>query len=187
MFSGSKEPFVLCPLYRLLSCAFLIFLREDCSLGYQCWPLIVGIWAQDENIALFFFHSCRSSGNTTGEVSGRQQLQMIALKQARWLCPPRHCSRWSLYSCWPVPCQRSANRRWGLGLVSLPSCTAGSTEHPQLLGSFQPQAAAVPRAQAASCQQEGRSLQTQLMPGSWKQHLLILLAFYFKDIVASAL
>lgn len=40
--------------------------------------------------------------------------------------PSRCRSRWSLYSCWPLPCQRSANRRWGLGLVSLPSCTEDS-------------------------------------------------------------
>lgn len=49
MFSWSGKPFVCCPLYMLFSCVFLIFLWEDCSLGYQCWPLIVGIWALRAN------------------------------------------------------------------------------------------------------------------------------------------
>ena len=143
MLSWSGEPFVCCPLYLLFSCVFLIFLWDDCSLGYQCWPHIVGIWAlrankQDENIALFFFSSCRSTGNTTGRVSGRQRLQVIPLHRAAWFCPaapfPSRCrSGRSLYFHGPLPCQRSTDGRWGLGLVSLPSCPGDSTRYLQLL------------------------------------------------------
>lgn len=199
MFSGSDEPFVLYPLYMLLSCVFLIFLWEDCSLGYQCWPLIVGIWAQDGNIALLFFHSCRSSGNTTGRVSGRQQLQMIPLTWVGWFCPAapflsRHCSRWSLVAAGHCPGREMLTGGEGWGLFLCPparesaQATFSCSSHRYFLlatAAAEPQEAQ--RAQAASCWQEGEPLQPQLMPASCKQRLLIFLAFYIKDIVAFAL
>lgn len=66
MFSWFGEPFVCCPLYMLFSCVFLIFLWEDCSLGYQRWPLIVGIWALRPNrmktLLCFSFLSAGAQG-----------------------------------------------------------------------------------------------------------------------------
>lgn len=119
MFSWSDEPFVCCPLHMLFSCVLLIFLWEDCSLGYQCWPLMVGIWAlRAKRMETLLCFSFIPAGNTTGRVSGRQQLQVIPLHRVTWFCPAapfpsQCCSRIPLYFCWPLPCLRSANRRWG--------------------------------------------------------------------------
>lgn len=205
MFLWFGEPFVCCPLYMLFNCVFLILLWEDCSLGYQRWPLIVGIWALRANrMKTLLCFSFLSAG-----AQGTQLDRLLVGNSSRWY----HCIKLrdfallhpslpgaapvDLYFCQPLPCQRSANGRWGVGLVSLPSCTGDSTCCLQLL---QPdvflfshmhhhhQYIMRHNMQSQShANRRGRSQHTQLIPGSYNQCLLVFLAFCIKDIVAFAL
>lgn len=83
MFSWSGEPFVCWPLH---SCVFLIFLWEDCSLGYQCWPLIVGIWALGANgMKTLLCFSCIPAGAQGTQLDG-----FPIGNSSRWY----HCIEW---------------------------------------------------------------------------------------------
>lgn len=128
MFSGSHEPFsLLCS--GLSTCCSAVLFLFSCG---RTVPLATSTGLSSWHLGTGWKHCCFSF-IPAGAV-GTQLDRCLVGNSFRWyhwtkfcdfalLHPSRCCSRWSLYSCWPLPCQRSDDRRWALELVSLPFCT----------------------------------------------------------------